>query len=73
MLVHESMSLSYVYQSQSTTTSSNIKFVVKQVVSVALLWQFRVRFFIIKVKPDGMIEQIAGCGICVASAMTYAT
>ena len=37
MLVHESMSLSYVYYSQSTTTSSNIKFVVKQVVPVALL------------------------------------
>ena len=37
MLVHESMSLSYVYYSQSTATSSNIKFVVKQVVPVTLL------------------------------------
>jgi len=37
MLVHESMSLNYVYHSQSTTTSSNIKFVVKQIVLVALL------------------------------------
>ena len=64
MLVHESMSLSYVYYSQSTATSSNIKFVVKQVVPVALLWQFRVWFFIIRVKPDGMIEQIGGCAIC---------
>ena len=55
------MSVSCVHHLQSTITSLNVKFVVKQVVFVALLWQFRVRFFIIKVKTNGMIEQTGGC------------